>query len=617
MPSPSTGRSAFVGLGVEQQIPGSMVGAPNPNAAVNYGLKFDPIEPGKWFTREDTRLKTTELSGRVLEPASYPGPATFPGEYASDFRIGSSLIPFATLSGRPVVTHPGTVATPAAPPVITHGGTPGTTHVSYKVVCYDADGLGTAASPAGATTTSAASLDGTDYNIVTPAAVPAGSVTWDVWRTEAAGTPSTLGKITATRLPVAMTFYHDEGGAGDLSTAPVTNATSAISSYSFPFSDRSADAVSAWGIAYPGGDFFPVGTMGQKFSDIEIDTAAKQLGLKIKGQGIGFTECGIGVPDAGNTGTCVKAPIMKGPRRDAGGLEATYLSKTVYVEIVDAPSAGTFTIKAKICAPADEGTTAFGGASTLLTCYYDTVTKKMIRGGAHDDPVGFVELIDQDGVFLGMDDRENRESFCWYLPGDVTLALASDQWAHAPVMTIPGTGSAPYTGTARTGDTGQVFTPAHVRLMKGSSSADTFFEFDSVTVKFGSALAMSRQPGPGWKRPGNIDVSGFLSVTVDVDRRYITREFERAMQTNTKYFMDLIIEGARIPITAGGVASFSTYRDKLWLRGSQVTVTKTDAPVTGPAVTHEKITFTFEAPADGSIGVALDAVCGELIDFTA
>jgi hypothetical protein len=615
MPSPATGRSAFVGLGVEQQIPGSMIGAPNPDAAPNYGLQFDPIEPGKWFTREDSRLKTTELSGRALEPASYPGPATFPGEIARDFRLGSSIIPTATLTGKPTITHPGAVVAAAAP-VITHGGTPGTTHMGYKVVCFNADGLHTEASAAGSTTTAAATLDDTDYNIVTPI-FPAGTVTWDVRRVEAAGTPSTLGKLNSTPLPVATTFYHDIGGAGDASTAPATNATHVISDYSFPFSDRSADSVSAWALVEPGGDFLPVISMGQKFSSVEIDTAAKQLGLKISGQGIGSTECAIGVPDEGNTGTGVKAPITKGPRRDAGGAEPTYLSKTVYVEIVDAAAAGTFTVKAKLCAPADEGTTSVGGAGTLVTCYYDTVTKKMIPGGANDDPVGFVELMDQAGVLLGMDDGENRESFCWYLPGDVTVWLAGDKWAHAPTMLIPGAGSDPFTGVVRLGDTGQVFTPAHVKLMKGSSSASDFFAFDSLTVKLASSLAITRQPGPGWKRPGYVDVSGFLAATFDIDRRYITREFERAMETNTKFFVDAMIEGSRIPITVGGVSTFSTYREKFWLRGAQVVVTKTDAPPTGPTITHEKLTFTFEAPADGSVGIALNIVSGAVVDFTA
>jgi len=111
------------------------------------------------------------------------------------------------------------LATSAVPPnaaiVITQGGTPGTTIDQYVVVAHFADGS-LSASPAISTATAPATLNGTNYNIITWAAVT-GATSYDVYRTSAGGTPSTTGKIaTGVTSP-----YNDQGAAGDSSSVPV------------------------------------------------------------------------------------------------------------------------------------------------------------------------------------------------------------------------------------------------------------------------------------------------------------------------------------------------------------------------------------------------------------
>ncbi len=126
------------------------------------------------------------------------------------------------------------MATPATP-VITNAGTAGATTDAYKIVAKNGAGATlatTAASAAGSTTTANATLSATNYNIVTFASVT-GAASYDVYRTTAAGTPSTTGKIgsvaatiaDATGIQPATYAFNDTGIAGDGTTAPTANTS--------------------------------------------------------------------------------------------------------------------------------------------------------------------------------------------------------------------------------------------------------------------------------------------------------------------------------------------------------------------------------------------------------
>ncbi len=104
---------------------------------------------------------------------------------------------------------------PPAAPVITDQGTPGSTTRDYKIVALQSDGTYAAASAAGVSTTGAAALNGTDYEQIDWVAVD-GASSYDIYRSVAGGTPSTVGKIGNT---TGITF-NDTGLAGDTTTAP-------------------------------------------------------------------------------------------------------------------------------------------------------------------------------------------------------------------------------------------------------------------------------------------------------------------------------------------------------------------------------------------------------------
>jgi hypothetical protein len=97
----------------------------------------------------------------------------------------------------------------------------GTKTISYKIVAINASGT-TEAGAAGTSTTSHATLDGTNYNRVTWTAV-ANAVGYWIYRTATDGTaPTTTGRIAVVG---AVTTYDDQGAAGDSTTAPTTNTT--------------------------------------------------------------------------------------------------------------------------------------------------------------------------------------------------------------------------------------------------------------------------------------------------------------------------------------------------------------------------------------------------------
>lgn len=114
------------------------------------------------------------------------------------------------------------VTTPAAP-TVANQGTPGSTTVTYKIVAKQSDGSYSAASSAGTTTTANATLNGSNFNRLTWTAVD-GADSYDIYRTAAGGTPSTLGKIGTS----TTATFDDTGLAGDAGTAPATGVDNVI-----------------------------------------------------------------------------------------------------------------------------------------------------------------------------------------------------------------------------------------------------------------------------------------------------------------------------------------------------------------------------------------------------
>jgi hypothetical protein len=113
------------------------------------------------------------------------------------------------------------LTTPGSP-LVSPQGTPGTTSVGYAIVAKNNSGSSDA-SQTTTVTTAAATLTGVNFNRLTWQAVPGESTGYDVYRTSAAGTPSTIGKIGS--VATGITTFDDTGLAGDGATAPTTNTS--------------------------------------------------------------------------------------------------------------------------------------------------------------------------------------------------------------------------------------------------------------------------------------------------------------------------------------------------------------------------------------------------------
>jgi flagellar hook assembly protein FlgD len=106
------------------------------------------------------------------------------------------------------------LGTPAAPAVAPQG-TAGAKTYGYQIIATDGTNPVSGLSPVGRTTTGNATLDATNFNRVTWAAV-AGATQYKVYRTQTNGTPATTGLVGT----VGGTSFDDQGAAGD-GVAPV------------------------------------------------------------------------------------------------------------------------------------------------------------------------------------------------------------------------------------------------------------------------------------------------------------------------------------------------------------------------------------------------------------
>ena len=112
------------------------------------------------------------------------------------------------------------LTTPAAP-VVAPNTSGGATSWAYKIVAL----LGTGTTPASAATTlttGQATLSSTVFNTITWTPV-AGATGYQIWRTTAAGTPSTTGLIAT--VGAGVTSFKDTGLVGSSTTAPTLNST--------------------------------------------------------------------------------------------------------------------------------------------------------------------------------------------------------------------------------------------------------------------------------------------------------------------------------------------------------------------------------------------------------
>lgn len=116
--------------------------------------------------------------------------------------------------------------TPPGAPTISPQGTPGSASVTYVIVAVNDVGGKSVAGVAQTITTSAATLNSTDFNQLTWTAVP-GAVAYEIYRTASDLTsPTTLGLAGSV---LAAETYNDQGATALIGATPPTEDTSGLS----------------------------------------------------------------------------------------------------------------------------------------------------------------------------------------------------------------------------------------------------------------------------------------------------------------------------------------------------------------------------------------------------
>ena len=344
--------------------------------------------------------------------------------------------------------------------------------------------------------------------------------------------------------------------------------------YAYSLSDATTDAASMWGLFHKGGSTYPLAFARARFGELSFESnGTSEVSLKAKGQACLDTEHGLGVADAGNSGTYTTyAPVLMGDRSDANRLV-----DALKVKISSAPTSGTFKVKVAF------GSGSYSTAETTIT--YNTVSKLQDN---------FVELVGDSGA-LGFDECENRNPLYIFFPGDVTTMALNDIWAFPALCQIPGTAAqGGDTTVARTALTGCRFGPAHVSIKRGSSSANVALDFESGSVKLMRQIVPAYTHGAGARNPYDMDIVGYVGIEIEADRRFDSREFERLIRTNDRYVVEVLYQG---PVISG---STSLWRDQFKIEIPQARINSVASPLTGPGITKEKVGIVAEQKSDGS-----------------
>jgi hypothetical protein len=191
-------------------------------SATNWRLYFDTVtvpNQGLWFKDSTDGWATWSAAQQVKSPWLTRHGSIVRYNDISTYRNAISLMAVNYFRSPVFTGGIGLGADVLPAPVITQGGTPGAVAYAYGIAAVYAAGP-YVVSATTSTATGAATLNGTNYNIVVLPALSTGQQCWDVWRTSSAGTPSTTGKIVSC---VTGASYNDKGAAGNGGTFPTVN----------------------------------------------------------------------------------------------------------------------------------------------------------------------------------------------------------------------------------------------------------------------------------------------------------------------------------------------------------------------------------------------------------
>jgi len=346
--------------------------------------------------------------------------------------------------------------------------------------------------------------------------------------------------------------------------------------YSWAMSTSKDTPRSLTGLVYKGGSLRP---------ELFFGLQASQLALTMQGgQVVNDTVTLVGLMHGlSGIGTHASATYLGTVVTRGIRFDAARLTTPLMIKCSTGPSAGVIKFKTKISG-------AYTGEYTL---YYDTTSKKQIKGGTQVSD--WWEVLDETGVRVGSD-TENRLPFELMFTGDLSTIALNDEFTIPLQMLIPkvGTGVSPYTGIGHKFIKTPRNTGAHCFIKKDG----VILESTQASLTLTSPKQLYVALGPEARFGLDIEYVDFATATIQISGRYQDRAWETILQESDRAEVVILLEGERILATAPGV--FSTYRELLQFTFPQCKVTQVNAPVSGPARIVEQVTLMAEQPDDTS-----------------
>ncbi len=403
-----------------------------------------------------------------------------------------------------------------------------------------------------------------------------------------------LSGSTAQRAGVAGPFKFDGTAKGDLRPshlAPllmagggditVTKHTGEPTVETVIEGDSRVKARTLTGLSYLGlPDVGPELVLGIGTEEIAVSfSGGKIVDQSLKLQGASFSQSGWAVKEAG-TGTYLGSFVARGLRFDAKAE-----TDDVYFKVTTAPAAGTLAIKVKVGALS----TYTGAAQTI---HYNTTSGRFTKGGTQFDDG--VELLDENGVRLGQDDKNGRLPYVLVGSDDIRGLAVDDEYRLPRRVAIPGTGTAPYSGSAPVFADGPTLTDAHVTILANGTVVDAKNGAFKVTWPkpekrgLGADARMMRDRGRG----------GFHAISVTIGKDLEDDTWRKAIRKGDIVTVVVSLEGPPIEIQPG---TFSAHRHA-WVSTMQaMEVVSVKSPVANQNDVPETIELQMVQPADRSV----------------
>lgn len=258
---------------------------------------------------------------------------------------------------------------------------------------------------------------------------------------------------------------------------------------------------------------------GAKFGALQIAVqGAGEIPVTLSGFVSHGTRVGPSTAEAGNTGTYVKGPHLRGPLADPS-------AGRIWVQKVsDGPL--TFKVIQAAAAPAAGDWTA-AQAQTVAT-------------DADGNAVWQIAL--DDGLLdLGLYTSENKDPLEIVFPGDDTdhaLAVNGDTWSFDPSWSLP---AATYLDT-----TGRRYTMAHWRSFQRALGAGVWVETPMQQMTLDLAWPVTPDQGSGTRYYTGLDRDQQLAPVIQTQRRWLDTVFLERAERHDRQELRQLWEGVQL-----------------------------------------------------------------------